>query len=372
MKSWLARWFVLVAAALALSCGSKKPESKQPGDEAGEKKTEAEKAEEPATVAAKDRIREWLGEQAAGRIGAKGKLLAKQIGLELAKKEKVRKEAEKLVSAVLKDKKVKRELDEIEAKATAGFTNKIKLGWKALQAGGIDEFKKKITNETKKIAAEVVSAYVKDELLKDERFAAALKEFVPALELQGKVAAATVQGNLSPQVSSKILGIALKLSASDDSAETAQRVEAWIERCDGHVESEVETLFEAVTELESIDEATSGLVVEVLGHATTKRELVEMVLALTEDKQARKVMTGAYENAAFEKGEAKVRASIEKLLDQEATERELFAALERLVQAPGAPAIIEKHLTIVAEDPELAAAIDEFIIRLISACGEPV
>ena len=52
-------------------------------------------------------------------------------------------------------------------------------------------------------------------------------------------------------------------------------------------------------------------------------------------------------------------------------DEELFAVLQRLTEAPGAGALIEKNLKQVGEDPELAALIDGFVIVLLDTCGDP-
>ena len=368
----MTRLAAVVAAALLAGCGGDKPEPRTGDDAAkGDAKAPAETEKKKAAVQAKDRIVQWLGQEASAQVAAMGKELGAELGRELAADPRVLEEAEKLTSAILKDPKVKRELKKIEDKATSGFQKKLQLGWKALTSGGLDAFKKRVTDNTKRIAAAVVARYVKEHVVRDERFAATMKKFLPVLKLKGMVAAVTLQENMSPAISQKVFGIALKLAAAGDSARTAERVEAWIGRCDGHVESEIETLFGEVAELESVSAGLSGLVVEVLGHPTTRRELVEMVLSLTEDPTARGVMVEAYENAAFEKGDDRVRASIEKLVGLEVMDAELFAAMNRLADAPGAPEIIAKHLEQVSEDPALAKQVEQFVIRLISTCGDP-
>ncbi|HUT77459.1 MAG TPA: hypothetical protein VM285_07220 [Polyangia bacterium] len=354
---------------LGCGCGSKKTDAKEGGSDGGASQP-VDKAQEQAAAKARNRISVWLGEAAGTRVSAMGKEFGKQLGLKLSSDPEVLGKFQQLATAVLADKKVKQELKVLEDKATEGFSKKLTLGWKALTSGGIDAYKQKVTDNTKRVASEVIAAWVKDHVMKDERFAASLKRLLPVLKLKGMVAALSLQDNMSPAVSKKVFVVALKLAASGDSDQTSKRVEEWTGKCDGLAEREIETLFTRVTALDTLSKGVAGLVVNVLGHETTKRELAQMVLNLAQDHAARPVMIEAYENAAFEKGDPAVRASIEKLVRLEAMDRELFAALERIGDANGAPAMIERHLTKVGEDPKLAAEIEGFVIRLISACGD--
>ncbi len=356
-----------LALVFAAGCGGKKKGAKEGGVDAGQPLDEAH---EQAATKAKGKISQWLGDVAGARVSAMGKEFGKQLGLKISNDPEVLGKFQQLASAVLADKKVKQELKEIEDKATEGFSKKLTLGWKALTSGGIDAYKQKVTDNTKRVASEVIAAYVKEKVLKDERFAASLRKLVPVLKLKAMLAALSLQENMSPAVSKKVFVVALKLAASGDSAVTNQRVEEWTAKCDGHVEAEIESLFTRIAALDSLSKGIAGLVVEILGHETTKRELAQMVINLTKDKSARPVMVEAYENAAFEKGNAAVKASIEKLVALEAMDRELFAALDRIGNSPGGPAMIERHMTKVGEDPALAAEIEGFVIRLVSACGD--
>jgi hypothetical protein len=351
--------------AVGCGCGSKKQDAKEGG---GDQPKDA--AHEQAATKATSRLAAWLGEAASARVSELGKEFGRQLGQRLSGDPDVLKKFQDLASAVLADKRVKQELKSIEDKATEGFSKKVTLGFKALAAGGIDAYKKKVTDDTKRVASEVIAVYVKDHVLKDERFAASLKRFLPVLKLKGLLAALSLQENMSPAVSKKLFSVALKLAASGDSDVTNKRIEEWTSRCEGKVEQEIGTLFTRVTDLDTLSKGISGLIVEVLGHETTKRELAQMVINLSKDKDARPVMIEAYENAAFEKGDAQVKASIGKLVQLDVMDRELFAALERIGNAPGASDMIERHLTRVGEDPKLAAEIEGFVIRLVTSCGD--
>jgi len=50
----------------------------------------------------------------------------------------------------------------------------------------------------------------------------------------------------------------------------------------------------------------------------------------------------------------------------------LFAALDRLSTAPGANGIMEKEMTCIGEDPEMAKLVDSFVVGLLDTCGDPV
>ncbi|MBW2278537.1 MAG: hypothetical protein JRF63_13670, partial [Deltaproteobacteria bacterium] len=213
--------------------------------------------------------------------------------------------------------------------------------------------------------------WVREHLFKHERMAQTMQKFMPVLKLQGKVAAVSVEENLSPEAAKKILGIALRLVAAGDSAASAEKVEAWIGECEGHVQDEIEKFFSGVAGLKSLEKALQDLTVEVLSHKRTNDELTAMVYSLTKDKETRKAMTKAYEDAAFEKGEKKVRASLEKMMATPRVDEEVFAAMDRLAEAEGAGPIIEKHLAKVGEDPEMAELADQFILSLLETCGDP-
>jgi len=358
--------------ALAVACGTDKPKpkdgGKKPAADAGTAETGEDK---PQVLSAKDRIAQWLGEAVTEKMSSLGSELGKDIGLKLATDEKVKEQITKLTSKILNDKKVKKELDKIADKATEGFTKKITLGWKALQAGGVSAYKKKVKENTTKIASEVIETWVREHLFKHERMAQTMQKFMPVLALQAKVSAASVEENLSPEAAKKILGIALRLAAAESSEEGAQQVEAWIGGCETHVQQEIEKFFTGVAGLKSLETALQDLAVEVLSHKRTVAELSTMVYNLTQDKEARKAMTKAYEDAAFEKGDKVVRASLEKMMATPVVDEEIFAAMERLAAAEGAGPIIEKHLSKVGEDPELGKLADGFILSLLETCGDP-
>lgn len=380
MRSWPARVLLITMVALAVSCGGGKPKAKdgKGADKGAAGATDGGKggagegaATEPAVLSAQDRIKQWLGNVVTEKIGALGEQLGKDLGEQLAKDEAVLKEADTLTKAVLKDKDVKKEMDKIADKATEGAWNKLTLAWKALRSGGVDAYKKKVKESTSAIANEVISDHLKNGVLKDPRMAETMKKFIPVLQLQAKVTAVAVEENLSPKVSKKILGIALRLAAAGESAESSAKVESWIEGCDTHVQVEVEKLLTGVAGLETVDGAVRDLTIAVLKHATTKREVTAMVTNLTKDKDVRAAMTKAYENAAFEKGDKAVRASIEKIVALPKVDDELFATLGRLAEAAGAAGIMEQHLSKVSEDPALAQLVDDFVVGLLDTCGDP-
>jgi hypothetical protein len=359
--------------ALAFACGTDKPkpkDGKKPAADAGEAKPTKDE-DKPQVKSAKDRIAEWLGDAVTEKMSSLGSELGKEIGLKLATDEKVKEQISKLTKKILADKKVKKELDKIADKATEGFTKKLTLGWKALQAGGVSAYKKKVKENTTRIATEVIENWVREHLFKHERMAQTMQKFMPVLKLQGKVAAVSVEENLSPEAAKKILGIALRLAAAGDSAESAKKVETWIGGCEEHVQTEIEKFFAGVAGLKSLEKALQDLAVEVLSHKRTSDELSTMVYNLTKDKETRKAMTRAYEDAAFEKGDKRVRESLEKMMATPRVDEEVFAAMDRLAEAEGAGPIIEKQLTEVAEDPELGKLADGFILSLLETCGDP-
>jgi len=210
MRTLSARLALVLVTVLAFSCGTDKPKPKD-----GKKKPDAgaadtdSGADEQQVKSARDRIAEWLGDAATEKVQALGADLGAEIGAKLSSDPKVKEQITKLTKKILGEKKVKKELDKIADKATEGFMNKLTLGWKALKAGGVKEYKKKVKENTTKIATEVIEEWVREHLFKHERMAETMKKFLPVLKVQGKVAAVSVQENLSPEASKKILGIAL-------------------------------------------------------------------------------------------------------------------------------------------------------------------
>jgi len=367
-------WIVAAALVVALGCSSKKPDVK--GQDKGKGGTAAADvgapAEEPEVKEAGDQVASWLGKQASAKVSELTEKLASELGFKMAADPKVAAELKKLIGAILKAKAVKEQTDKIADKATSGFLNKVKLGFKALAAGGVDEYKKKVKEDTTRIATGVIEDHVKNVVLKDPRMAQLMKKFMPMLQLQAKIAAIPMQENMSPEASQKLLGLALKLSVAGKSKETAGKVEAWATKCDPHMVAALEKLFQKLATLKSVEAAFQGIAVEVVGHETTQREFAVMMANIMKDKDAHKAMTKAYENAAFDNGEKAVRGSIEKVVVLPIVDTELFAALDRLATAEGAPAIIEKHFKVIGEDPEMAKLVDGFIIDLLNTCGDPV
>jgi hypothetical protein len=371
------RFVWVLAASLAfgaLGCSSKKPDVKgqDKGKPAADTAADAGTPDaQPEAKAAGDQVASWLGTQASAKAAELTEKLAAEIGFKIAADPKVAAEIKKLISAILKAKSVKEQTDKIADKATSGFLNKVKLGWKAITSGGPDEYKKKVKENTTRIATEAIEEHVKTVVLKDPRMTQLMKKFMPVLQLQAKIAAIPMQENMSPEASQKLLGLALKLSVAGQSKETAAQVEAWATKCDPHMAEALERLFQKMAQLKSTEAAFEGLAVEVVGHPTTEREFVLMMTNIMKDKDAHKAMTKAYEDAAFDNGEKAVRKSIEKVIALPIVDAELFAALERLATAEGAPAIIEKHFKVIGEDPEMAKLVDAFIVDVLNTCGDP-
>ena len=366
-------WIIAAALVVALGCSGKKPDVKGQDGAGGTAAADAgTPAEEPEVKEAEGQVATWLGKQASAKVAELTEKLASELGFRIADDDKVQQQIKKLIGAILKAKDVKGQTDKIADEATSGFLNKVKLGWKALKAGGVDEYKKQVKDDTTRIATEVIEAHVKNVVIKDPRMAQLMKKFMPVLQLQAKIAAIPMQENMSPEASQKLLGLALKLSVAGKSAETAAKVQDWATKCDPNMVAALEKLFKQLAKLKSVETAFEGIAVEVVEHATTQREFAAMMANIMKDKDANKAMTKAYENAAFENGEKAVRGSIEKIVALPVVDTELFAALGRLAAAEGAPAIIEKHFKVIGEDPEMAKLVDGFVIDLLATCGDPV
>jgi hypothetical protein len=369
MKARIGSQLLIAIAALAAACSGAKTEPPKTGP--AESADSKEKAEKKTVVTAEDRIKAWLGDELGAKVKTLGSELGAQVGGNLAASEQVTDGARKLGKAVFKDKDVAARLDKVSEKATEGLGNKLKLGWLALQAGGIDEYKQQVSEKTQEIAADVLAKYLRDKVLKDKRMTDIIQRFVPLLKLQAKVAAVSVEENLSPRAAKKILGIAIRVAAAGTSEEAAAAIEGWITTCDPKVGGEVENLLRGIAGLKSVNDALLGLAVEILGHETTKRELAVMIRNIMDDKDAYKAMVKAYEAAAFDKGEDEVRSRVNAIVVLPVVDRELFAALDRLAAAPGAEPMMEKHISKVGGDPELAALLETFIVNVLDACGDP-
>ena len=365
-------WVVTAALVVALGCSGKKPDVKGQDNKGGTAAADAGPAEEPEVKEAEGQVASWLGKQASAKAAELTEKLAAELGFRIADDAKVQEQIKKLIGVILKAKDVKAQTDKIADEATSGFLNKVKLGWKALKAGGVDEYKKQVKDDTTRIATEVIEAHVKIAVIKDPRMTQLMKKFMPVLQLQAKIAAIPMQENMSPEASQKLLGLALKLSVAGKSAETAAKVQEWAAKCDPNMVAALEKLFQNLAKLKSVETAFEGIAVEVVGHETTGREFAAMMASIMKDKDANKAMIKAYENAAFDNGEKAVRGSIEKIVALPVVDTELFAALERLAAAEGAPAIIEKHFKVIGEDPEMAKLVDKFVIDLLATCGDPV
>jgi hypothetical protein len=372
MRSTRLVWVLAASVVLALGCGGKKHEAKS-GDKAkaDEKADGGAPAEKPQAKEAEKQVTSWLGKQASAKATELGEKLAAELGFKVAADDNVAKEISKLIGKILKAKSVKEQTDKIADKATSGFFNKAKLAWKAITSGGVEEYKKKVKDNTTRIATEVIEEHVKGTVMKDPRMAQVMKKFMPTLQLEAKIAAIPMQQNMSPEAAQKLLGLALKLEVAGKSKETAAKVEAWATKCDPHMVGALEKVFQNVAKLKSVETALEGLVVEVVGHATTERELVTMMTNIMKDKDAHKAMTKAYEDAAFDNGDKAIRGSIEKIVALPIVDNELFAALDRLAAAEGAGPIMETHFKVVGEDPEMAKLVDGFIVDIIDTCGDP-
>lgn len=370
-------WRVLMLSLVVLwgtACGSKKPtESAEPkaGADTGAEAEQAEDQKE-AVESAKKKIQTWLSTDLAQKLSDMGKTLGKEVGLKLASNPEVMKKAKGLSGVVFKDKKVKADLKKIEEKATSGLGNKIKLGAKAIfKYKGIDNYKKKVGEDAQRVGTEVITAFIQEDILKDERTAALLKGFAPVVKMQGQIAAVSLQENLSPEVTKQLVGIAFRLVSAGKNPEMADRVDAWIHECESDVDPKIESLVQDVSALPSVEKAVLGLATEVLDHPRTKKELLALTNRLIADNGVNEGLVKVYEAAAFEKGDPAIQAAIEKVLALPVVDKEIFATLESLAGADGAGPMIGKHLTTVTEDPKLAAVVEDFVISVLETCGDP-
>ncbi len=374
MKTLFAYCFWGLVLVSLFSCGGKKAktnESDKAAEAEGQPAGEGVGGEKREVAEAQQQIRNWLGRDVTEKVSRIGSDLGKIIGEKFASNPQVIAEFKKLAADVLKAPEVKSRLKKIEERATAGFTKKLSLGWRALKAGGIDEFKNKVSADAQRVAVEIVGRHVREEVLKDERFKALLKDFSPVLKVQGQVAALAMQENLSPRVTKKILSLALTISSAKGDPVMAERVSSWLRGCEGDEDTYIQKMMADVAALPSLDQAAVGLGVEVLGHERTRKELVQMVVTLVDDPQVNKALEKVYEAASFEKGDEEIKKAMSALIVMEIVDTELFSALNRLAGAEGAGPMIGRHMKTVSGDQRLAIIVEDFVLGLLETCGDP-
>ena len=363
-------YWVVVALWLG-ACGSKPPTETTPEADTAASGDTGDADQKEAVDKGAKQIRSWLSEDLSAKLKASGQTHGKTLVKKIMENGEVMAKVKALSSAVLKDGTVKPKLGKVEDEATAGFGKQLTLGWKALKAGGIGEFKKKVSADATRVGVDVLNLHLKEKLLKDERADALFKDISVLLKVQGRLAAIALQENLSPKVTQKILSIALRLSAAGANDEMAARVQAWITTCEADANDKVDRLLGDIVRLDSVASALSGLAFEVLEHPRTQKELVTMVNTLLDDPTVNEKLVKVYEAAAFEKGDAAIKAVIEEILALEVVDTAIFDTLTRLATAQGAGDIIGKHLQVISEDQQVAVIIEEFILSILDTCGTP-
>jgi len=379
MTSWMRIVSLLgLAGAIAgLGCGGAQPEAKTtPGDTTptpGPTDTDSgtTSASTAPAATAEQQIRDWLGARIGERLSALGEKLGADAGRTLGQNPQVLDQARKLGKTIFDAPEVKKRLDKLEEESTAGMMRKIQLGMLVLAAGGVDDYKKQVKAKAQAIAADAVAEYLRTRFFKDPRAAKAIGGLGPAFKAQATVTAAGIQENLSAESSKKLLGIALRLSAAGGGAEMARRVEAWTGSCVAPADKAAEELLTGVANLPALQKALVNLISEILAHPTMIAELTATTAKLMDDAKTHKAYVAAYELIAFNAPEAEIRSKIDAILALPETETGLFAAMERLALRPGAAAILERHTSAVAQDPELAKLIEKFIVAVLDSCGDP-
>jgi hypothetical protein len=355
----------LGAMILTLSaCGSKKPKTEETAGDTSDTALSAEQAQAESTIV------RWLGEEAAHKVTEAGKKMAKNLADKTLESEKVTEAISFLISEVFKEKEVKKKIDKIADKATSGVKNKLTLLGKAIASGGVSDYKKKVTAKGTAVAKEILEERIQNELLKDDRMKDVMKKLMPMLKIQGQLATATIQGNMSPKVSQKLFAITLNLAVDGKSDETAEKVEAWIQNCEGHAEDEMVALLKNVGKLKSLQKAMRALAIDVLKHPRMVEELSSMTLQILEDEDAWDAAIDAYKAVAMDKNDEEIREKMEVLFALPVIDDEIFNTLNTLAEAEGANAIIESHLSAVSEDEKMAELAEEFLVSLLDTCGE--
>ena len=355
---------VVATTVVALTaCGSKKPKTES-AEQTPDTDANAQQAE------AESQIVHWLGEDAAQTVTEAGKKTAKKLADKMLESEEVTDAIGYLISEVFKQKDVKKKIDKIADNATSGVKNKLTLLGKAIASGGVSDYKKKVKQRGTEIAKEILEARIQNELLKDDRMKDVIKKLIPMLKIQGQLATATIQGNMSPKVSQKLFTITLNLAVDGNSDKTAQKVEEWIANCEGHAEDEMVNLLKQVGKLKSLQKALRELAVDVLRHDRMVSELSAMTLRILDNEAAWNAAIDAYKAVAMDEDESEIRDKMTVLFNLPVIDDEIFKTLNVLAEAEGANALMEEHLAIATEDEKMAALVEDFLVALLDTCGE--
>lgn len=358
------QFILLILLFLVTACGSKKPSAKSGSEEDTTEATSTQHSE------AEGKIEKWLGDEAAKKLSKAAKKMAGDVAQKTVASPEVEEATGYLISEVFKQKDVKKRIDKIADEATSGIGNKLRLLGKAIISGGASDYKKKVQKKGTAIAKEILEDRIKNELLKDERMNEVAKKLLPLIAIQGKLAAATLQGNLSPKVSQKIFSIALTLSVEGKSDETAERVEKWIAECEGYAEDEMADLLKKIGKIKTLQKAIQSLVVEALKHPTMVKELSEMTLRILDDDAAYEAAVQAYEYVALDKNEKKMKSKMRTLFELPVIDDELFKTLNLLAEKKGSTALMEKHFSQIGKDKKMAELVDNFLVSLMVTCGD--
>ncbi|MBN2525044.1 MAG: hypothetical protein JXR76_01540 [Deltaproteobacteria bacterium] len=352
-----------ISALLCASCGSKKPKTGTPED-TQDTETSSEQTQ------AESQIVRWLGEEAAREVTDAGKEMAMTLAEKTVESEKVQEAIGDLISNVFKQKDVKKKIDKISDEATSGVKNKLTLLGKAIASGGVSDYKKKVKTRGTAVAKEILEERIKNELIKDERMKIVIKKLMPMLKIQGQLATATIQGNMSPKVSQKLFAITLNLAVKGSSEETADKVEEWIKNCEGSAEKEMVRLLKQMGKLKSLQKSMRSLAVDVLTHPRMTDELAQMTLRILDDDDAYDAAIDAYKAVAMDKDEDLIHERMEVLFQLPVIDDEIFNTLNVLAEAEGANAIMEENLSKVSQDEKMAEILEEFLVSLLETCGE--
>ncbi|MBN2716143.1 MAG: hypothetical protein JXX14_09840 [Deltaproteobacteria bacterium] len=364
---------IVLVASIMLSqaaCGSKKPKTESAKPAGDTEDTDSTQVLGDQQAEAQSKIVKWLGSDAAEKVSEAGKKTAKKLADKMLESEQVTEAIGYLIAEVFKQEDVKKKIDKIADKATSGVKNKLTLLGKAIASGGVSDYKKKVKQRGTEVAREILAERVQNELLKDERMKDVIKKLIPMLKIQGQLATATIQGNMSPRVSQKLFTITLNLAVDGNSDKTAQKVEEWIANCEGHAEEEMVQLLKKVGKLKSLQKAMRGLAVDVLKHPRMVDELSQMTLRILEDDDAWDAAVDAYKSVALDSSEDEIREKMTALFELSVINDEIFNTLNVLAEAEGASAIIEEHLSSAAEDEKMATLVEEFLVSLLDTCGE--
>ena len=354
-------WFVLSACLwLGLaSCGGGAKQGPKP-ESAGER--------DRAVTAAQGRVRSWIGGDLAAQLAVPLGSVGRILGRRIAADPDVIRAARKLGESLLSDKEIKADLAGLTDKATSGFSKKLSLGIKILQAGGPEAYANKVRSHTETVGMEAATKHLQNRVLTDERMIGLLERFGTTLDIASSFSRIAKDPTSSGVLSKRIDDEVRRLSEGRKSTEIPVQTEAWLKTCAGEAAPVLDRLVSDVAALPVVTRSVHGLCLEVISHRTTHRLVLGLIRALLKHQEVEKGLVGVYDAALFEKGEETIEKRLQQTLELPDVNDELFKTLSRLAASPGAGSMLAKHLGPASSDPALASLVERAVFAILDRC----